>query len=191
MNHIQQIVENVGIYHENVLLFSVSVPPPFPQRQPTPAQGVSRTDGCCGKVQQMPSVQKTGTYHLLSLKCKTTVFFKQLKPYIPHTLASCLVRKSMKPKPLCFPVPAAFFGRRTVLSSPNVLRRQTEEIWALLKHLTPHIRHMGWIKDCLSVTATRRVLEFPWRTLGMGHCAQGSWILSASSPFVSSCATRR
>lgn len=36
------------IYHENVQLFFASMPPQFPLRQPTPAQDVSRTDGCCG-----------------------------------------------------------------------------------------------------------------------------------------------
>lgn len=39
------------------------------------------------------------------------------------TLASCLVRKSMKPKPRWAP-PIPFFGRRTVFSSPNVLTKR-------------------------------------------------------------------
>lgn len=39
------------------------------------------------------------------------------------TLASCLVRKSMKPKPRWAP-PIPFFGRRTVFSSPNVLKKR-------------------------------------------------------------------
>lgn len=37
------------------------------------------------------------------------------------TFASCLVRKSTKPNPLCAPVPVIFFGKRTVFSSPKVL----------------------------------------------------------------------
>lgn len=37
------------------------------------------------------------------------------------TLASCLVRKSTKPKPRWEPVPAIFLGSRTVFSSPKVL----------------------------------------------------------------------
>ena len=43
------------------------------------------------------------------------------------TFASCLVRKSTKPKPLCVPVPVSFFGKRTVFSSPKVLEQKTRE----------------------------------------------------------------
>lgn len=46
-------------YHENVLLFSVLVSPLCPQHQPTPARGVSHTNGCCGTVQQMLSKETT------------------------------------------------------------------------------------------------------------------------------------
>lgn len=48
------------IYHESVPLFSVSVSLLFLQHQPTPARDVSRTDGCCGTVQQMLSIERTG-----------------------------------------------------------------------------------------------------------------------------------
>lgn len=43
------------------------------------------------------------------------------------TFASCLVRKSTKPNPLCEPIPVIFFGKRTVFSSPKVLGIKTRE----------------------------------------------------------------
>lgn len=105
-----------------------------------------------------------------------------------QTFASCLVRKSIKPKPLWFPVPAAFFGRRTVFSSPNVLKGQKEYIKVLLNYLTPNFFFTKTFA-CERLMPTRRVPEFPWHWLGRGRYAQGFWILSVSSRLASSCAT--
>lgn len=44
------------------------------------------------------------------------------------TFASCFVRKSTKPNPLCVPVPVIFFGKRTVFSSPKVLETKQNTV---------------------------------------------------------------
>lgn len=44
-----------------------------------------------------------------------------------QTFASCLVMKSIKPKPRWLPEPVAFFGRRTVFNSPNVLKSKKKQ----------------------------------------------------------------
>lgn len=68
----------------------------------------------------------------------------------------------MKPKPRWFPEPAAFFGRRTVFNSPNVLKGRTEQIISLLNDLDPKVLHtLQIINSFVHVTLTRRVPEFP------------------------------
>lgn len=46
------------MYHGNVRPFSVLMTPQFPLRQPTPTQGVCRTDVCCGRAHQKLSTAK-------------------------------------------------------------------------------------------------------------------------------------
>lgn len=104
------------------------------------------------------------------------------KSRLKQTLASCLVTKSIKPNPLWFPEPAAFFGSRAVFNSPNVLKWQKKVLDYCHRHqLTQNTR--------VYVPGTRKALEVPWLRLGRVCCAQGFWFLSVSSQLASSCLT--
>lgn len=57
------------IHHENAQLSSVWAPPPIPRCRPTPAPGVCRRDGCCGRGQRRLSGRKlTNSLHPLESK---------------------------------------------------------------------------------------------------------------------------
>lgn len=61
------------------------------------------------------------------------------------------MRKSTKPKPLWFPEPAAFLGRRTVFNSPNVLRGGGKNRSIIQLTRSKPSSHTVWIKKRLGV----------------------------------------
>lgn len=75
----------------------------------------------------------------MSLSCR--IWKERLGREGSHlTLASCFMRKSMKPKPLCVPIPAIFFGKHTIFSPPKVLGKKDK--WGS-EHQGPQ-RRQGW-----------------------------------------------
>ncbi len=112
--------------------FSVAGRPQCPLHPPTPTPASCRKDGYCDTALWTLSVRNTHEIkacvrcmHILDrIGVDLTVKrYRKIETDAP-TLASCLVRKSMKPKPRWAP-PIPFFGRRTVFSSPNVLNKNT------------------------------------------------------------------
>lgn len=97
---------------------------------------------------------------------------------MPHlTLASCLVRKSTKPKPRCDPVPAIFLGSRTVFSSPKVLGMRGQSKGAVRSREEPSFYHKSQHKQlqtrvvglpALGIAASGVLLCFPLSPMSKG-----------------------
>lgn len=130
--------------HESAVQFFVAGRPQCPLRLPIPTPASCRTDGYCGTALWTLSVRDQHKIKAC-VRCTVTRHIEQDQSWLvvlhetvwlwkarnrktetdAPTLASCLVRKSMKPKPRWAP-PIPFFGRRTVFSSPNVLTKRNK-----------------------------------------------------------------